>query len=94
MNGKLYLIGNGDENEVYDISSNVWSTWPALPVQTGVSPCMVVWRDSFIVFGGETALTTVQAFNLTSQVFCCKTRVLIKTNKQLSAEAADNTVTF
>ena len=69
-NGKLYMIGNGNENEVYDISSNAWSTWPALPVKTGGSPCMVVWRNSFIVFGGQAqaALTTVQAFNLITQV--------------------------
>ncbi len=68
-NGKLYWLGDGAQNEVYDISANVWSSWPALPVRTDVGPCMVTWRDLFIIFGGGAALTTVQAFNITTQVF-------------------------
>jgi hypothetical protein len=68
-NGKFYWLGDGIQNEVYDISSNVWSSWPALPVRTAAGQCMVTWRDSFIIFGGEAALTTAQAFNITTQVF-------------------------
>jgi hypothetical protein len=67
-NNKLYMYGYGANSRYYDLLTNTWLAWPASPLSTGLSPCMVTWRDSFIVFGGYDPRNSVQVFNHTTQV--------------------------
>ena len=39
------------------------------PTAIGQGACSVIWKDSVIIFGGSSALTVVQQFNFTSQLW-------------------------
>jgi hypothetical protein len=63
-NNKIYIIDDSNP-EVYDPQNNSWSTWPTPIKPTGSAPCIIVWRDSIIAFGGSSNPQIVQLFNLT-----------------------------
>jgi hypothetical protein len=44
------------------------SSFPNVAKGTGRSPCMVQWRDAFILFGGDDGQNVTQIFNVTTQV--------------------------
>ena len=64
-NGKFYLLNDYNQNEVLDLKSNTWGSFPGKPIDNGDLSCMVVWRDSLIVFGGApgSQQNGVQVFN-------------------------------
>ncbi len=64
-NGKIY-IADDKSPEVLDPVSNSWSRWPAPLNKTGESPCLVAWKDSFILLGGSSNRRGVQTFNHSS----------------------------
>ncbi len=66
--GKFYILNDNDQSEVYDFKTMTWNFWPAIPRNTGVSPCMVNWRDNLIVFGGLNNQDGVQLYNIPTQV--------------------------
>ncbi len=66
--GKFYILNDDNQSEVYDFQTNTWSSWPAIPFNTGSSPCMVIWKDNFIVFGGISYSNGVQIYNITTKV--------------------------
>ena len=55
-NGKFYLL----YDEVLDLKSNTWASFPGKPIDNGDLSCMVVWKDSLIVFGGAGKQQNVQ----------------------------------
>jgi hypothetical protein len=65
---KFLIVGFGESSEVYDFNTRTWGTWPSTPIQTGNTPCMVTWKDAFIVFGGSGSPLSVQRYNITTQV--------------------------
>lgn len=70
FNNELYVLGVGTNSRVYNFEQNQWRTMsndpmPSSPIN---SPCMVIWKDSFITFGGLGAETIVQAYNITTKV--------------------------
>ena len=65
--GRVYLFNDPDLGQLYDPVSNIWSTWPLPLIQTGLSPCMLIWRDSVLLLGGSMNIYGVQMFNFTTQ---------------------------
>ena len=61
-NNKLYIVDDAN-SEVYDPITNVWSAWPSPLMYVGDGPCIVPWKDSFIVFGGYGGRRQVQRYN-------------------------------
>ena len=55
--------------EVFDPVSQEWNGWPKPPLDVGIYPCLVTWRDSFLMFGGQSSLKTVFQFNHTKQIW-------------------------
>lgn len=54
--------------EVLDLETKVWSTWPLPPFNFRYA-CQVIWRDSFLRFGGNDNHTAVTMFNHTTQTW-------------------------
>jgi hypothetical protein len=67
FSNRLYMLGYRTQNNYYDLTTKTWLPWPAMPVLTGVGPCAVTWRQSFIVMGGSDPRNSVQLFNMTTQ---------------------------
>ncbi len=67
-NNKLYFIDEYNP-EVFDPATNTWSTWPVPPIKTGDGPCMVVWKDTFLLFGGYVTRRAVQSYNHTTKAW-------------------------
>ena len=73
---ELYVLGAGKNSQVYNFQTKQWRPMSddPMPINIGYSPCMVIWRDSFIAFGGaagaEGAAKAVQLFNITTKVLC------------------------
>jgi hypothetical protein len=65
---KFYVLNDNNQNEVYNFESKTWSSWPAIPRNTGASPCIVNWKENFIVFGGNENQKGVQIYNIPTQV--------------------------
>ena len=62
------------QNEVFDFTTQKWSTWPLGPLIVSSSPtCIVTWQDCLIVFGAYDAglLNKVERFNTTTNVSDC-----------------------
>ncbi len=55
--------------EVFEPATNTWSTWPAPSIKTGDGPCMVAWKDSFLLIGGYTTRRGVQSYNHTTKAW-------------------------
>jgi hypothetical protein len=62
----LYMLGYN--HEVFNFADKTWSVWPGMALGSGTSPCMVQWKDAFILFGGDWAQDVTQIFNATTQV--------------------------
>ena len=65
---RFYVLGYFSQNEFFDFTNKYWGQWPPIPQAVGGMPCMVQWRDTFIVFGGTQAPTFVQLFDHATQV--------------------------
>jgi len=65
---KLYVT---DSNNVHilDLKSNSWSKGPKPPKSFDNYPCTLGWKDSIILFGGDSYRKGVQIFNVTSQTW-------------------------
>ena len=48
-----------------NLTSKLWLTWPSPSASAGA--CVVTWKDSFIIFGGQGDYTGVQMYNHTTQ---------------------------
>ena len=66
-NNELYVLGVERNSQVYNFETKQWRPMSddPMPINPGLSPCMVIWRDSFITFGGA---KVVLLFNTTSKV--------------------------
>ena len=64
-NNKLYYLNTANQSEVYDPELNVWTQWLPPPVYAGERPCLVTWKDSFILIGGSSNSRGVQLYNIT-----------------------------
>ena len=65
-NNKVYYLNTGSNSEIFDPIKKTWINWKSAPKDQGAHPCMVTWRDSFIVIGGSDNLSGVQMYNITS----------------------------
>ena len=64
---KLYMLNDeAGQSEVYDPESNMWSSWDSPTTPIGFAPCVVQWKDSFIVMGGSANPVSVQMYNFTT----------------------------
>ncbi len=63
--------------EVFDPLTNTWSSWPAPPIKTGDGPCMVVWKDTFVLIGGYTTRRGVQSYSHTTKTWKVLSPVLV-----------------
>ena len=59
-NGKIYMLNDNNRNEVLDVASKTWSSWPSRSTNGGVGTCMVIWNQNFLAFGGENQGNVVQ----------------------------------
>lgn len=60
--GKIFIADDSNP-EVFDPASKTWYTWTAPLYKTGGGPCLVAWKDIFILFGGFSNRRGVQTFN-------------------------------
>jgi hypothetical protein len=56
-------------SEIYNLDTNQWSTGPSVPTPTGDGPCMVTYKDSFVIMGGTSYSNGIQQYNLTSKTW-------------------------
>jgi hypothetical protein len=68
FNDKIYIKDDSNP-EVFDPVSNSWSSWPAPLNKTGEGPCLVAWKDTFILLGGSLNPRGVQNFNHSSSTW-------------------------
>ena len=66
LNNKLYYLNNNGESEIFDPVTNTWTPWKSPPKESGSRPCLIAWKDSVIVIGGELHLRGVQLYNVTT----------------------------
>jgi hypothetical protein len=66
--GKVYMLNDGNGNEVMDIESKTWSAFPAKPLDNGYGSCAVTWNQNIIIFGGIKLYTVVQVSPLLMNV--------------------------
>ena len=70
-NNELYILGIDKNSQIYNFQTKQWRPMSddPMPINPGLSPCMAIWKDSFITFGGaKVAPKAVQLFNTTSKV--------------------------
>jgi hypothetical protein len=67
-NNKLYIVDD-QVPEMFDPATNAWLSWPAPPNLSGPGPCMVVWKDTFLLFGGYASRRYVQSYNVTTKAW-------------------------
>ena len=61
---KLYIADNYHP-EVYDLTNNTWRLWPLPYAYINFGSCLVLFKDSFLLFD----YSHVQKFNLTTQTW-------------------------
>ena len=62
------MIGNNKESEIFNFETKTWRPMSSSPIPINTwLPCIVTWRDSFIIFGGSVE-TAVQVYNIATQV--------------------------
>ncbi len=54
------MLNDGNGNEVMDVESQTWSSFPRKKGDIGPGSCAFVWKDSFIIVGGINRPTIVQ----------------------------------
>jgi len=59
-------MNKNNQSEIYDPELNTWTYWSPPPVGAGDRPCLVTWRDSFILIGGSSNPRGVQLYNITA----------------------------
>ena len=71
LDGKIYIAGNdfGTAEEVFDPATNVWSSWPKPSTYHGIYSCLLAWKDSLVLLGGQWASKTVEMFNTSSHTW-------------------------
>ncbi len=62
FNNKLYIVADANP-EVLDPATNTWSSWPTPLKKTDLGPCLVPWKDTFILLGGRINKNGIQMFN-------------------------------
>jgi hypothetical protein len=67
-NGSLFLFDDTNP-EVFDLASNTWSSWPVPLKKAGDGPCLVGWKDTFLLLGGDFNKEQVQVFNHSSNTW-------------------------
>jgi len=68
FNGKLYIVDDSNP-EVFDPVSYSWSSWPTPLNKTELGPCLVAWKDTFILLGGYYDRRQIQTFNHSSNTW-------------------------
>jgi len=58
------MLNDGYGNEVMDIESKTWSSFPPKRGDNGPGACAFVWKDSLFIVGGINRPTTVQVFTV------------------------------
>jgi len=68
---KLYMLNDqAGMSEVYDPITDTWTTWSiSSPPPVGLEPCVVQWKDGFILIGGESDLYSVRMYNFTTDAW-------------------------
>ena len=66
---KNIYIADDSNPEVFIPGTSSWLTWPAPQNSSGNGPCLVSWKDSLLLFGGDFNRRGVQQFNLTRQAW-------------------------
>ena len=61
-NGKVFMVNDGNGNEVLDVETKTWTSFPAKPMDVGNGACAVTWNQSLIIFGGDKRANGVQVF--------------------------------
>jgi hypothetical protein len=51
--GKIYMLNDGNGNEVMDIDSKTWSAFPPKKSDNGPGACAFIWKQSLIIVGGN-----------------------------------------
>ena len=68
-NNKLYFFNVNGQSEIFDPIRNTWTPWKSPPIEHGHHPCIITWRDSFIVIGGSSYGRGVQMYNHTTDTW-------------------------
>ena len=68
---KFYMLNDqAGMSEFYDPMSDTWTTWSiSSPPAVGLEPCLVQWKDGFILIGGESDLLSVRMYNFTTDAW-------------------------
>ncbi len=68
---KLFMLNDqAGKSEVYDPITDTWTTWSlSSPPAVGLEPCVVRWKDGFILIGGESDLYSVRMYNFTTDTW-------------------------
>jgi hypothetical protein len=64
----IYIVDDSNP-EVFNPSTSDWLTWPAPPNKSGNGPCLLAWKDSILLLGGELNRRGVQQFNLSTKTW-------------------------
>ena len=68
FDNKIFIAD--DENpEVFDPVTKTWSSWLAPSKKSGDGPCLVAWKDTFILLGGSSNRRGIQTFNHSSNTW-------------------------
>ncbi len=68
FNSKIFVVDD-KYPEVYDEQSNTWSNWTAPLVKVGTGACLVIWRETFLLFGGGENKLGIQIYNHSTQTW-------------------------
>jgi hypothetical protein len=66
-NNRIYALDD-EHPEIYDPETGLWTDWPA-PVLTQPGACALVWKNNFVVLGGNINTTGVLVFDLSSETW-------------------------
>ena len=64
--GQIYLTGNP---EVFDPVHNAWSNWTRPIVNRGYHSCLLTWKDSLLLMGGEASRRTMEQYHISNQTW-------------------------
>jgi len=62
FNNKIYIVDD-KYPEVYYEQSNTWSNWTAPLIKFGRGACLVTWKSTFLLFGGDRNRLGIQRYN-------------------------------
>lgn len=64
----LYILDNSNP-ETYNLINKTWTSGLNPPLTVGSGACLVVYQDSFIVFGGDVYSRAIQLYNHTTKTW-------------------------